>query len=90
MVCLTKGNGIVEHMPVHMKQSAKYYEKAHAQHSKRMAKLDRPVDGEFWPEPTLYDPSQHANSSDDEKMTGRLVNGKPQYSGSSAACGGCG
>ena len=92
MVCLTKGNGIVEHLPVHMKQSAKYYEKAHAQHLKRMAKLDCPVDEEFWPEPTPYDPSQHENSSDDEKMKGGLVDGKPKYTGpkSSAGCGGCG
>jgi len=42
MLCLTKGDGIVEHMPVHLKQSAQYYKKAHAQHVKRMDAL-RPV-----------------------------------------------
>jgi hypothetical protein len=106
MVCLTKGNVlgssascIVEHLPVHMKQSAKNYKKAHAHHSKRMAKLKcLSVDDEFWPMPRPYDPSLYEHASDDEKMKGRLVNGKPAYKGSqqssytpyTSGCTGCG
>lgn len=88
MVCLTKGNGIVEHMPVHLKKSVLYYKKAHAQHVKRMNKSGCEVDAEFWPEPVPYDPSEHEDSSDNEKMKGRLEEGKPSYN--SPGCGGCG
>lgn len=91
MIALTKGNGILEHKPVHLKQSAKYYEKAHKLHSKRMAKLNASVDKEFWPDPVPYDPSQHEQSSDDEKMMGQLTQGKPTYHGGDASgCAGCG
>ena len=91
IVSLTKGNGIVEHLPVHLKRSAEYYKKAHAQHLKRMKKLGRAVDEEFWPDPLPYDPSEHENSSDDEKMKGYLADGKPSYSGpKNSGCGGCG
>lgn len=62
MVCLTKGgngggNCCGGTLARAVQQSAKNYETAHAQHSKRMlSKLNcLPVDQEFWPTPTEYD-----------------------------------
>lgn len=89
MVCLTHGKSVPEHLPVHYKQSAQYYKKAHTEHSKRVQKQGRTVDQEFWPDPMPYDPSQHENSSDNEKMIGKLIHGKPSSS-NNAGCGGCG
>ncbi|KAL3916140.1 MAG: hypothetical protein SGILL_005315 [Bacillariaceae sp.] len=86
MVCLTRGDGIIEHLPTHFKQSTKYYEKSFNQHSKSMKKAGCPVDEEFWPKPAPYDPSQHESNSDTDKMEGYLKSGKPSKSG----CGGCG
>mmetsp|Transcript_11271 Transcript_11271/g.25190 ORF Transcript_11271/g.25190 Transcript_11271/m.25190 type:complete len:167 (+) Transcript_11271:2-502(+) len=78
MLLLTQGNGIVEHNPMSFELSAKFYRKAHDEHSKRMAELNITVDREFWPKPRPYQPSKHEDSSGDVKMvwkTDRVIRG---------------
>ena len=90
MACLSQGRGIfLEHLPVHLKQSVKSYEKAYNEHSKRMRKIGEDVDAEFWPAPQPYDPKQHEHASDTKKVEGELYVGKP-CGGGGSGCGGCG
>lgn len=81
LLCLTKGKHILEHMPVHVKESYRYYIEAHKEHSKRMAKLGKTVDEEFWPTParSLF-PDNHRSYGDDDHLD----------AASSAGCGRCG
>lgn len=79
LVCLTEGEGILEHMPVHVRDSYRYYQEAYKEHAMRMADEGIAVDKEFWPTPTrdLF-PEEWTGGDDDHLDTGEV------------GCGGCG
>lgn len=81
LICLTKGESIVEHMPVYIKESYRCYTEAHKEHSKRMAKSGTAVDEEFWPTParSLF-PDTGRGHGDFDYID----------AGANAGCGGCG
>lgn len=81
MICLTKGNGIIEHMPVHIKKSYEYYKRAHARHSQRMTKVGLAVDEEFWPTPLLQMTAPYAESNFHKEKSAWLYCKQPQVLG---------
>mmetsp|Transcript_3415 Transcript_3415/g.9464 ORF Transcript_3415/g.9464 Transcript_3415/m.9464 type:complete len:93 (+) Transcript_3415:830-1108(+) len=92
MIQLTQGHGIIEHMPVHAKNSFQNYKRTYKKHSQHMKNLGREVDEEFWPEPPeTFEASslEDGNYSDHGKVTGWIRSETKSWSKSSG-CGGCG